>query len=86
MSALGTPILVDGAIAAGASADQIIACRPSDCLLYESPKKLRLMTQVLAGTLQVRIQVYQYAAAILNRYPTGISVISGTGLAQPSGF
>jgi hypothetical protein len=30
--------------------------------------------------------VYEFAAAILNRYPTGIAVISGTGLAQPSGF
>jgi len=78
MSPLGVPLLLDGAITAGASADQIIACRPSDCLLYESPKKLRLLVEPLAGTLQVRIQVYEFAAAILSRYPTGISVISGT--------
>ena len=84
--ALGLPVIVDGLITAGTSADQLVACRPSDCLLYESPKRLRLMTEVLAGTLSVRIQVSQFAAAILNRYPSGISVVSGTGLSQPSGF
>ena len=85
-SPLAVPILLDGAIAAGTSADQVIACRPSDLLLWESPKRLRISMSPLAGTLQVRIQVYSYVAAILNRYPSGISVISGTGLAQPSGF
>jgi hypothetical protein len=42
--------------------------------------------EVLSGTLQVRIQLYNYVANIPHRRPTAISVISGTGMVPGSGF
>jgi len=34
----------------------------------------------------VRLQVYAYSAFICGRQPGGISKITGTGLAAPSGY
>jgi HK97 family phage major capsid protein len=41
--------------------------RWSDCIFFQSEPVVRLMPDVLAGTLQVRFQVYTYIAAIPNR-------------------
>lgn len=83
-TALGHPVWQAGAIAAGSSNDLVVAFRPSDCLLYESAPKFMVTAQPTSGTLQVKIRLYHYVAAVLNRYPTGIAVI--TGLTQPSNF
>lgn len=71
---------------AGANQDQIICLRPSDLLLFESEPRDAVMYDVLSGTLQARIQLHGYAAAITGRYPSGISVISGTGMAVQANF
>jgi hypothetical protein len=48
--------------------------------------RTRALPEVLSGTLTVRLQVYAYSAFICGRFPAGISKITGTGLAAPSGF
>jgi HK97 family phage major capsid protein len=91
------PVKLDDAIprnfGAGTNQDVVILCKPSDMLLLESEPHLRVMTDIAAdsetagaGTLSVRIQLHRYVAAILGRYPTGIAVIQGTGMATPAGF
>ena len=57
----------------------LILCIPQDLLLLESDPVTAVMLQPLAGTMQARIQMHRYAAAITGRYPTGIAVITGTG-------
>ncbi len=64
----------------------MIAARPSDFLLWESSPRILVADEVLASTLEARIQVHSYAAAILGRLPMGIGVVQGTGLAAPVGF
>lgn len=64
--------------------DRIVETRMADHLWFEGELHARAMTEVLSGTLQVRLQVYAYVAATFERFPQGISVIAGTGLATPT--
>lgn len=84
------PILADGNIptnlGAGTNEERIIAARTSDLYLWEGSMRTRVLQEILSGTLQVRLQVYNYAAFMADRRPEAISVISGTGLIAPSGF
>jgi HK97 family phage major capsid protein len=87
---LNFPLLADGNIPAnlgtGTNEDRILALRTSDLFLWEGSMRTRAMQEVLSGTLQVRFQVYNYAAFMPDRRPETISVISGTGLVAPTGF
>lgn len=87
---LGTPVVVDQNITttdgAGANQDRIYAVRSSDFYLWEGSMRTRTLTEVLSGTLQVRVQVYNYVAFSAERYATSTSIITGTGLTAPSGF
>lgn len=87
---LNFPLLADGNIpanlGAGTNEERIIATRTSDLYLWEGAMRTRVLTEILSGTLQVRLQVYNYAAFMPNRRPESISVISGTGLIAPAGF
>lgn len=78
------PAYEAGAIPAGASSDFIVAFRPSDLLLFESEPKFAVDQQVLAGELQVRMQLRRYVAWIPQRYPSSIAIVNN--LVQPSGF
>lgn len=66
--------------------DAVLVGRKSDHLLFEGAMRARALPEVLSGTLTVRLQVYAYSAFICGRFPAGISKITGTGLAAPSGF
>lgn len=77
---------IPATLGATGNQDAIIACRPSDMLLLESAPKIRVDQQSLSGTLGVRLQLVGYAAALVARYPTGISTITGTGLVVQSGY
>lgn len=66
--------------------DAIIGCRPSDMLLLEAPPRMSVMLEPLSGTLQARLQLRSYAAAILGRYPSGIASLRGTGMTIQAGF
>ncbi|MER6533011.1 phage major capsid protein [Streptomyces sp900105755] len=87
---LNFPLLADGNIpsnlGAGTNEDRMITARTSDLYLWEGSMRSRVLQEVLSGTLQVRFQVYNYAAFMPDRRPETISVISGTGLVAPTGF
>lgn len=84
----GLPVFVDPNITttSGASTneDRIIVFRPSDALLWEGTPKAEVFRETLSGALTVRFRLYCFAALIANRWPAGISVIKGTGLATPT--
>lgn len=84
----GVPAWVDMSIpttlGAGSNEDRIIFCRPSDLLLLEGEIRTRVDLNSASGTLGARLVLYRYAAYIPGRYPTGIGIIGGTGLAAPT--
>lgn len=85
---LGVPTYLDEAIPAALSGDQdaVIACRPADLILFEDRPVASVHMEVLSGTLQARLQLRNYAAALTGRYPSGIGVVTGAGMAYPSGY
>jgi HK97 family phage major capsid protein len=87
---LGLPGYVDGAIpltlGAGANEDRALLVRPSDMLLFECEPTVRVMRQVLSGTLQVRVQLYSYCGFIGDRFASATAVVAGTGMVAPSGY
>lgn len=70
----------------GGTEDAVIVGRKNDHLLFEGAIRTRALPEVLSGTLTVRLQLYAYSAFICGRFPAGVSKITGTGLAAPSGF
>lgn len=90
MFTYGLPGFIDGNVpsnlGAGTNETRIITARWDDLFLFEGSMRTRVLTEVLSGTLQVRLQVYNYVAFMANRRPEAISVISGTGLIPAAGF
>ena len=84
----GLRVVVDANVGttygAGTNEDEIYVVRAADFILAEGPVQSRMLTEVGSGTLTVRLQVYGYSAAIAGRYPSSISIISGTGLVTPT--
>jgi HK97 family phage major capsid protein len=86
----GLPAFMDGNIPSnlggGANETRVITARWQDLYLWEGSMRSRVLSEVLSGTLQVRLQIYNYVAFMANRRPEAISVISGTGLIPTAGF
>lgn len=84
----GLPVVVDGNISqirgAGTNEDEVYAVRAPDLYFSEGPMRMRILEDVLSGTLEVRLQVFAYSYFISGRYPSAITKVSGTGLATPS--
>lgn len=84
----GLPVVTDPSIpitdGTGTNEDSIIVMRASDCILYESSMRTRVLPEVGSGTLTVRLQVYSYLAFTAERQPKSITLIQGTGLAAPT--
>jgi hypothetical protein len=84
----GLPVYVDANIptnlGAGTNEDVILVLRAADLLLFESVPRLRVLQEVLSGTLAVRFQLYAYSAFMAGRYPAAISTVGGTGLVAPA--
>lgn len=84
----GLPVVTDPSIpttdGAGTNEDVIVVMRSTDCILYESALRTRVLPEVGSGTLTVRLQVYGYLAFTAERQPKGITVVSGTGLTAPT--
>lgn len=78
------PVWEAGAIPAGTSADFVVACRPSEHLLFESAPRLTVNVEPDSGTLQVKIRMHRYVAYIPHRYPNGTSVLAN--IPQPANF
>jgi HK97 family phage major capsid protein len=86
---MGLPVLLDGNIPAtlgGGTESAILTVRTSDLYLWEGSLRTRVLTEVLSGTLQVRLQVYNYVAFMPDRLPKAIAAITGSGLIPQSGF
>lgn len=69
----------------GGNEDRIVALRPSDWLILEGERHTAVFTEALSGTLQARIQMRRYAAALL-RYPSSVAFLSGPGMGTGGGF
>jgi HK97 family phage major capsid protein len=90
MFTYGLPAALDGNIPSnlgtGTNETRIITARWQDLYLWEGQMRSRVLSEILSGTLQVRIQVYGYVGFMANRRPEAISVISGTGVIPTAGF
>lgn len=84
----GIPVFCDDALPAnlGGNQDAAVALRPSDMILFEGTPQTTVMREVLSGSLGVRFQLHNRVAAITNRFASGISPITGTGMVVQSGF
>lgn len=86
----GVPIVIDAnmptGFGAGTNQDRILLGRVKDTYLYEGALRTRALVEILSGTLQVRLQTYNYVACIANRYPVALAAIDGTGLVTPAGY
>jgi hypothetical protein len=66
--------------------DAIFALRPKDMVLFDSAPVTMIESDVLSGTLEVRFALRRTVAAILGRYPSGVSKLVGTGMTPVEGF
>lgn len=57
----------------------LLAGRWNDCFLWEGEMRTRVLSEVLSGNLQVRFQMYNYVAAMVNRYQAYNTIQTGTG-------
>ena len=86
----GVPIVLDANIpvnlGAGANQDTVYVAKFDDLWLYEGAIRSRVLLEPLSGTLQVRVQLYNYVAALVDRFPVSVAQIQGTGLIAQSGY
>lgn len=73
----------DGTNGAAGNADVSIAAKFDDVWLFEDEPRVRILDEVLSGTLQVRFQIYNYAGLIV-RYGGSVAIAAGTGFAPPT--
>lgn len=71
-------------LGAGTNEDPIYLLVMDDLRLAEEGVQSASFQEVSSGTLAIRLQLWGFAAAIMDRYPKGICEI--TGLAAPTGF
>lgn len=69
---------------AGTNQDEIYVVALSDLYLAEGPLFSRVFEDVGSGSGLIRYQVFAYSSFLSKRYPSSISIISGTGLVTPS--
>lgn len=83
-------LVVDGNIPAnlggGSNESRLITARFPEIFLWEGVQRMRVLQDVLSGTLQLRLQLYSYMGLIANRRPAAVSFVSGTGMVPQSGF
>jgi HK97 family phage major capsid protein len=86
----GLPVVVDANIGTtygtGTNEDEIYVVHAPSSPLMEGPLRVDAYPQPLADKLAVRTVAFAYSAFASTRYPKSIAIISGTGLAAPSGF
>lgn len=87
-SIAGVGVLLDANIAtnfgASTNEDEVYVVDLDEIILAEGPLRTRVLSEVLSGTLQVRLQVFAYSAFAGGRRPKVITKISGAGLATPT--
>ncbi len=87
---MGVPVFVDGNmptnLGAGTNESWVLAFRGEDHVLFEAENGpyVKVYEEVLSGTLQVRLLLFNYAAFSCGRYPKSTSVVKGTGTITPA--
>jgi HK97 family phage major capsid protein len=71
-------------LGAATNEDEVYVVALDELLLAEWPLRARVMSEVLSGNLQVRIQLYGFSAFAGGRRPKTVARISGAGLTPPS--
>jgi hypothetical protein len=66
--------------------DAVLALRPKDMVMFGSAPVTMIEADVLSGTMEVRFALRRTVAAILGRYPSGVSKLVGTGMTPVEGF
>jgi len=69
---------------ASTNEDDVYVLDINELMLAEGPQRTRVLSEVLSGTLQIRIQLYAFSAFVGGRRPKVITRISGAGLAAPT--
>jgi HK97 family phage major capsid protein len=82
----GLPVFLDANIptnlGTGTNEDRIVVLKADDVYAWEGHFKAEAFAQTYANQLSMLLRVYNYASFQPARYPSSISVISGTGLSQ----
>lgn len=84
----GLKVVIDANVTttngASTNEDQIIVLHSPDLILWESGLRAEVFRETLSAEGTVRLRLYAYSAFASERYPSGISVVSGTGLVTPT--
>jgi HK97 family phage major capsid protein len=64
--------------------DVVLGAKWDDAWLFEGDMRVRVLPEILSGTLELRYQVYNYVAFLV-RYGQSLAVAQGTYLAAPTG-
>jgi HK97 family phage major capsid protein len=85
----GIPVVLDANIptnlGAGTNEDRIIVLDADETFLWEEGGPLYLrFEETTGGSLTTKLVVYGYSAFSAGRYPSSVSVISGTALVSPT--
>lgn len=86
---MGLPVVTDANIptnlGAGTNEDRILVLRAFDVLLWEEAGgPMQFTFEQVVGPEKVRLALGEFSMFTAARYPTAISVISGTGLTPPT--
>lgn len=85
---LGVPVVIDpltpANLGAGTNQDIVYLLKADDLVLLESTPATEVFRAPYADSLGVLVRLYCYTAAILNRHPESIGVLTGTGLTTPA--
>jgi len=85
---LGLPVITDANIqtdaGSGNNEDIILIAKTDDMILFEDNIFQLKFEETNAGNLTTKMVVYGYNAFASGRYPSGISMINGTGLITPT--
>ncbi len=65
--------------------EPVFCVRSDDFLIWLSQPKTAVLEEVLSGSLGVRFRLHRSVAAILGRYPSGISAVTGSGMKAQQG-
>jgi HK97 family phage major capsid protein len=88
LSVAGLGVILDPNITtvqgAGTNEDEIYVVDTTELILAEGDLRARVLSEVLSGTLQIRLQLYAFSAWAGGRRPKTIARISGAGLATPA--
>jgi HK97 family phage major capsid protein len=87
-SLAGLGVIIDPNIStnlgAATNEDELYVVDLSELVLAEGDIRARVLTEVLSGTLQIRLQLFAFSAFAGGRRPKVITKISGAGLTPPT--